>query len=372
MKQLIATGSSYGALPHVEHAANAVRNAMTKMQSNQVGAVLLFLTNGYAAHPDSAIKEAVKTAGTVQVSGCCAIGLLTEEEWLLDVEGAVAMVFPNDLAPLPLAIQQQRNITPPSVLTITTPNTDKQAVNATTLPQFGAVCSDEYGHGPFALWQNGRAVKQGYYHLAFPENYSIQSTVAESIRQLSSINEVNQSQQHQLIEIDGQSAYQHLVNSLPRNLEGIDLRQPYNLLCAISETPDVESIKKGYFKLHHIISIDEEKQIVHLSGTVKKNHHVFWAIRDANKSFENMTDSVNQSLSSQAAIPDFALMFINQGRGPEFYHGVDKDLQIFKESYPNTPLLGFYGNGEIAPGSQLAGLIHRYATVLSLFHNNDA
>ena len=60
-------------------------------------------------------------------------------------------------------------------------------------------------------------------------------------------------------------------------------------------------------------------------------------------------------------------MFPNVGRGPEFFDGIDRDLQLFKENFPDTPVIGFYGNGEIAPGHRLAGLIHRYSTVFSLF-----
>ena len=60
-------------------------------------------------------------------------------------------------------------------------------------------------------------------------------------------------------------------------------------------------------------------------------------------------------------------MFPNIGRGAEFFNGRDRDLEIFKEIFPEVALIGFYGNGEIAPGHQLSGLIHRYSTVFSIF-----
>jgi len=60
-------------------------------------------------------------------------------------------------------------------------------------------------------------------------------------------------------------------------------------------------------------------------------------------------------------------MFPNIGRGPEFFNGQDRDLEMFQDLFPDTPLIGFYGNGEIAPGHQLGGLIHRYTTVFSLY-----
>ena len=93
-KTIVATGLSYGALANDDHAKIAVQNALKKMHPCSVGSVLLFLTCGYVHKPKNAITLAAKAAGTPQIFGCCAMSLISEEEWLLDVEGAVAMVFP--------------------------------------------------------------------------------------------------------------------------------------------------------------------------------------------------------------------------------------------------------------------------------------
>ena len=89
-KRRVGSGASYGAIAHDEHARKAVQKALAQMHDTTVGSVLLFLSSSYAHNPQNAIKEAAKAAGTPQVFGCCAMGLLTEQEWLLDVEGAVA------------------------------------------------------------------------------------------------------------------------------------------------------------------------------------------------------------------------------------------------------------------------------------------
>ena len=94
---------------------------------------------------------------------------------------------------------------------------------------------------------------------------------------------------------------------------------------------------------------------------------MFWAIRDEQHTQQVMQDQLLKSKDSFSKKPAFALMFPNISRGPEFYNGKDHDLELFKEVFPNTPLLGFYGNGEIAPGHRYGGLIHRYACVLGLY-----
>jgi len=167
----VGTGLSYGAIAHDEHARDAVLRACQQLpEGSTVGSVLLFLTSAYAHNPQQAIKAAAIAAGTPQIFGCCAMGLLTDQEWLLDVEGAVAMVFPQDMSMHALNVLQQQGISPEAILTLTTPNAATIAVNTANIPQVGSIATDEYGHGPFSVWQSGRIVEQEFSLTAFPNN----------------------------------------------------------------------------------------------------------------------------------------------------------------------------------------------------------
>jgi len=64
--------------------------------------------------------------------------------------------------------------------------------------------------------------------------------------------------------------------------------------------------------------------------------------------------------------PDFALMFSCIGRGPLFYGNDDRDLIAFREQFPGTPLLGAYGNGQIAPAGGANHLFQNAAVTLLL------
>jgi small ligand-binding sensory domain FIST len=67
--------------------------------------------------------------------------------------------------------------------------------------------------------------------------------------------------------------------------------------------------------------------------------------------------------------PCFALMFSCTGRGPYFYDGEDRDILQFTRHFPDTPLIGFYGNGEIAHLDG-ANRLMQYSAVLALFHDH--
>ena len=363
----VGSGASYGAIANDEHAGIAVKKALSQMRSSTVGSVLLFLTGAYAHKPQNAIKEAAKAAGTPQVFGCCAMGLLTEQEWLLDVEGAVAMVFPQQMSLHALTVLKQQGIQPKSILTLATPNAATIAVNANPIDQIGSIATDEYGHGPFSVWQSGRIVEQEYSQSAFPNSVKHVIKIADGVKRVSPVMRISDSNGHCLEKVNDQAATENLLDNLPDNLRSLGLNQPFSLLCAISENDQKESIEQGHYKLHHIVSSNQDKQQIHLSGSAKEDHFLFWGIRDQKYAQETMLAQLQRAKDELKETPKYALMFPNIGRGAEFYNGRDRDLELFKQVFPDTPLIGFYGNGEIAPGHRLNGLIHRYSTVFGIY-----
>jgi small ligand-binding sensory domain FIST len=57
-------------------------------------------------------------------------------------------------------------------------------------------------------------------------------------------------------------------------------------------------------------------------------------------------------------------MFSCIGRGPLFYGNDDRDLVAFRDTFPDTPLLGAYGTGQIAPLAGQNRLFHNTALTL--------
>ena len=363
----IATGSSYGALVKDQHARQAVLNALKKMPACTVGSVLLFLSSGYAHNPQNALKEAARAAGTPQIFGCCAMGLLTDEDWLLDVEGAVAMVFPRESALQSLAVAEQNGFSPDWILTLASPNAANIAINAVNQPQFGALASDEFGHGPFSLWQSGRIVEREYSHTTLTSSCEHSIYKAESVRRISPIMRIDAAGDGYLVKIDDQTASENLLTHLPENLHAIGLQQPFNIIAAISENDECASIENGHYKLRHVVAIDQHSKRVQLSGSANKGRHMFWAMRDEQRARQVMHSQLLQAKQTLKNEPRFAMMFPNLSRGAEFYNGRDQDFELFKQVFPELPMIGFYGHGEIAPGHRDSTLIHHHSAVFSIF-----
>ena len=360
IKRRVATGASYGATAKDQYAREAVKNALAKMRPCTVGSVLLFLSNAYAHSPQNAIKEAAKAAGTPLVFGCCAVGLLTEEEWLLDVEGAVAMVFPQELSMQPLRVLRPQGVEPKLVFTLASPNAADMAIESCNSPQFGSVSSDEYGQGPYSVWQSGRIVEQEFCQTAFSNDLEPEIVVAEGVERLSPIMQINRADGNTIYEVNLQSAYDNISSH-------VSVASPFDLFCAVSETNDPQSIRQGHYQLIHVLSMDQHVNTITLAGDVKAGRHMFWARRNISSAQASIERELEKAKARLKHEPEFALMFANVTRGPEFFGGIDMDLEAFKNAFPGTPLIGFYGNAEIAPGFKVPALQRHHATVSVLF-----
>ena len=76
---------------------------------------------------------------------------------------------------------------------------------------------------------------------------------------------------------------------------------------------------------------------------------------------EDMRRMLDLLAADVAATPDFGVMFSCMGRGPYFYGGEDRDLDIVRHRYPEMPLIGAYGAGQIAPLHEGNALIQNSA-----------
>jgi len=173
----VATSIVQGKKASPELAAEAVRNAMEKIKLTTCNSVVLLLSTEFANDPLPAIKAAAREANCMQVIGCTATGIFTEEDWVLDAPAVAVMVFGGNVH------FQARNAsqphTPPNhepLLTLTAPN----AINSTWLnnghARYGGVSGDALGLGAYSVWQNAKGEAKGFvegyfsgvsgYHLA--------------------------------------------------------------------------------------------------------------------------------------------------------------------------------------------------------------
>jgi small ligand-binding sensory domain FIST len=360
MSTHIATGLSYGTHPIVEHAAGAIRAAMEKAGITQAESVLLFMTPEYADEAEAALRLAARTAGCLNIAGCIGYGILTEEDWILDSPGIAAMVFGQGNIIAPHASADDA-----AALCFSTPQGFVPDWLHDPLPHIGGLTSDPLGQGNYKLWQGSRINPDAHVALGI-EHVDAAFAVSKSFRTLTPPRLINSADGLDVVTLDQTPALEVLLDALPASISA-DGELPLHLLLGgvIFGHPD-NAINEGRFHLDHIVSTNPETHSITLTSELQPGEHLFLAIRDTYAAEVDMQAAIDRATKKLKRKPDFGLLFPCLGRGPSFYGGRDRDIELLAENHPGMPFIGFYGNGEIGP-LKGANHIYTYSAALGLF-----
>ena len=334
----VATSLVTGARPVAELAHEAVGNALANAGVDRADNVLLLLSRDYARNPQPAVVAAARAAGCLSVCGSTASGLLTERGWQLDQSAAAAMIITMpDSVPVP----------DESLLSFSSHGRlpfDWQ----TGERRVGILDSDG------AAWSHGRVSENGCAELRLP---GVRAGLLRStgMRVLGEAQTVEQCRGYELQALGGHRAVDSLLRVLPP-----DLREhpPWHLIALLRdiEEPGIA-----------ILSANADGSLM-LSDSPEAGEAMIWAIRQP-LAAEQQIRTAFETHRMHNDPPSFALMFSCIGRGPLFYGNDDRDLLAFREQFPDTPLLGAYGTGQIIPRAGSNQLYHN--AVLTLLYESD-
>lgn len=358
----IATAIAQGLNPHEDLVRTAVGSAMEKAGLTHANSVLLFLTPEFARDPLPAIRAAAKVANCMQVVGCTAAGIFTEQDWVLDAPAAAAMVFGGDLALRPAHEESADAL----ILALAAPNALNSNWIKTPGQRFGGVSGDATGQGPFKVWCGGKIPEAGRCETLVQGARGFVD-VSQGVRALSEPVEITQASGHDVITLAHQPALNLLARELPLEIREMEDFPLHMIMAGIPFGDPHDAISEGRYRLLPLISTNADDRSVTLAARLAPGQQLFWALRQPLAAERDMRHTLERLEKRIAATPDFGLLFPCMGRGPYFYGGVDRDVEMVKQRYPDMPFIGFYGNGEIAPLNGENDLF-QYSAVVGLFH----
>lgn len=357
----VATGLATGHSATENLARQAVDSAMQKAGITHAGSVLLFLTPEFARDPQPALRAAAKASNCMQIIGCSAAGIFTEQEWVLDAPATAAMVFGNGVSLLPASSVSNDTL----ILSLAAPS----AINTTWISaqgkRFGGVSGDATGQGPFKVWCGGKVADSGRCETVVTGAQGMVG-VSQGIRALNQPLEITQVSGYDVITLMQQPALNILSRELPLEVRDLDRIPLHQLMAGVTFGEPSTAIAEGRYRLTPIISANADDQSVTLSSRLAMGERLFWALRQPLAAERDMRLTLDRMQKNMSSAPGFGLFFPCMGRGPYFYGGVDRDLDLVKQRFPGMPLIGFYGNGEIASINGINELF-QYAAVLGLF-----
>lgn len=328
-----ASGLVTGQRPVAELAHEAVVEALARAGLERADHVVLFLSRDFARNPQPAVLAAARAAGCLSVSGGTANGLMTERGWHLDQSAAAALVVDSP--------------------------------GMATAPQAPRLSFSSHGRLPFdwqadtpragfldsggATWMHGRITADDCAELQIPGTRGYLA-VSAGLHQLGEAQRVDQCQAYELARIGGHRAADSLLRALPPELR----QNPPLHRIALLRSPDEPGIA--------ILSANADGSLT-LADRIENDEALAWALRQP-LAAERQMRQLLADLALATPRPDFALLFSCIGRGPLFFGDDDRDLLIFREHFPDTPLLGAYGTSQIVPRTGKNLLFHNTALTL--------
>jgi len=331
---IVGSGLVAGHKPWPELAGEAVETALAAAGLSRAEHVVLLLSREFSRQPGPAVLAAARAAGCLQVSGCTASGLFTERGWQIDQPAAAALV----LADCPPGEAKETTL----CLSLTGHGTLPYDWQSGT-PRAGLLEADA------ATWQHGRLVEGGRSEIQLPARLG-GLALSTGLRILGKAHTIEQSAAYELRRVGGHSAVDSLYRALPAELRD---NPPLHQLVALRRA-DEPAIA--------ILTAHADGSLT-LGAELAAGDPIHWAIRQPLASEQDMRQSLKTAAEASKR-PDFALMFSCIGRGPLFYGDDDRDLLAFREQFPDTPLLGAYGSGQIVPVGRHNHLFHNSVITL--------
>lgn len=358
----VASGLAQGRRAEPALAARAVTAAMTRAGLTHAQAVLLYLSADFAHDPQPAITAAARAANCIQVAGCTAAGVFSDEDWVLDAPAAAALVLGDGLSLQPATAASD------PVLTFAAPNALDLHWLRGGAPRFGGVSGDASGQGPYTVWSGGHAEYDGRCELALA-GVDLRVGVSHGIRPLSQPAGIDRVEGHDLGHnlrvIGGEAALSSLTRELPLSERAPECIPTHLLLAGVTYGAAAGAVEEGRYHLLPVIAANAAERSVTVAGQLEPGRDLFWARRQPRAAEHDMRAMFDRISAAATGRPRFGLVFPCMGRGPYFYGGVDRDLQILKQRFPRMPFAGFYGNGEIAHLDGANRLL-QYSVVLGL------
>ncbi|WP_269531040.1 FIST C-terminal domain-containing protein [Chitinimonas sp. BJYL2] len=329
-----ATGLAYAPRATPALAERAVAQALQRLDTDRAAMVLLFLSADFARDPRPALRAAAGTAQTLSVAGCTAAGVMTDEDWLLDTPAACAMVA--DQWPGPDAAAARLTLAAPDALDIGWLEAGG--------PRVGGVAGDATGLGPYQVWRQGQLSPDGRSTLPLAlETHGI-SRAMQPVGEPCHVSHIDGFDLHRL---DGA----HAAHCL---------RQALDPLPPLHELGLATLDERGrIMACWPLVSINPDGSVT-VAARLFPHQRVIWLRRSAEAAVAEITHLV------RAPAPAAALLFSCGSRGPALHAGQDKEWRTITRTWPDTPLAGFYGNGQIASLDGSNRLLHQSVVLARL------
>jgi small ligand-binding sensory domain FIST len=213
--------------------------------------------------------------------------------------------------------------------------------------KIGGLASGGRGLLSNALFVNDRVYRNGMAAVALDGNLVVDTIVAQGCKPIGEPMLITRCEDNVIFEL-GAKPPLVVLQEVFSKLEDHDGRLLAQSLFLGIEMKDQVEYKAGDFLIRNIVGIDRKHGGIAVGAAPKQWQAVQFHIRDAGTSREDLARLLDRHRKDGSS-PAGALLFSCLGRGEHLYGAPNHDSELFLDRFPNTPIGGFFCNGEIGP-----------------------
>lgn len=388
---MIFAGTATSKIPIPEQAARtAARQAMEKAGLTQAETVLFFLTSDYKKNYAKIAAEIKTVTGAKNIVGSSAGGVLTEQEEVEKQAGLSVMVLNTpdiDMRSFLIPDLQESSFRAGEKTAHYLRETQAQAdlmllfpdpfsfqssnffegfeQNYGYVPMIGAAAAEDGKEDKTYQFQNGNVAFDSVAGLAFGGNFRFDTGITRSCQPFGEALKVTRAEGGMIFEIEGRPAYDVLLESLST----IEFENPDQLFQRVFLGMPTRSFQTNFnqdFLIRNIMGINTKKGMLSTVSPVEEGEFLTFTVRDprlARADMQRMLDDMKGRIGNDA--PGFGFYFNCCARGQGLYGEPNHDINLIRDAFPNVPIIGFSGYGELAPLDHVNHL-HQHCGVLTL------
>ena len=377
-------------------AAAAIEQAFAQAGTNHADAALVFFSAEHGAPANELAETIRRLAGTDQIAGCSAAGVLTANGEVEGERGLAVMVLSSDqLECRPLMFKPLREHDGrigAELAAIAAPTEASGSLLALFPDTYNGQpqrllesLHDERGFSPVVgagASENGTA--QATYQLSstgvtsnavagmyFNGSFQTHIEITQGCQPITDPMVITKAERNLIYEINERPALEVFAGLLKGPLAD-DLRRALMVLfVGLPADRLINSVAPGKYLIRNIIGIDPDKGILGVAEAVTEGESIIFAMRDGQRARDDLNQMLQRQVNNLGGRkPAFGFYFNCCARGSSLYGIPGIDSAYIKQALGDFPLIGMFGGYELAPLGR-ANHLFAYTGVLALITGED-
>ncbi len=391
---MIEAGSGYSDHENSIEAANAAaKQAMHDAGIGKADWVMVFCTFPHRANYQEILRIVCKITKTKNVTGCSAIGVLSNHGEIEARPGVVVLaVSSSNIRSKPFAIYQlgaggmkageeigdllKSSKSPNSLLALLPdpfhihPELLFKGIESRLgeIPIVGATASEDPRINDTFEFHGDTVASGAVSGLLLDGKFSYKIDITQGCQLIGPPCVITKANKNIISELDGEPAFEVLKKRIPKGI----LQDPMDILrlffIAFPPNPDQSDITGGDYLVRNLIGVDQSTGYVAVPQNVEEGQIVGFALRNpemARNDLKQMLDRISSDQNPENSFK-FGLYFNCCARGSSLYGHQGIDTAYISSALGGVPIVGFFGNSEFAP-IQDKNHLFTYTGVLVLF-----